>query len=176
MNSPNIYFIRNNEGKFYNAREKQFYSNIVNANFERDKKVLDDLLHRFHGCGIYETTENEFMQEMASITTNLVLSGSYFAELLNKHACKIPTISQVNKTMYQKCKIALDTLKPFTSLHSDFIDKKEEETDDVRSHYEQFIKEMSDVEIYQMGEVVSILQAYKIDKQSILGITKKVLR
>lgn len=177
-NSPKIHFIKNAEGKFYNAREKQWYSNFIHANYERDSKITNAYLQRpnFAGCEIHTITENDFMEEMASKTTNAVLAGSYFSELIKELMFKLPTISQINKTMYQKCKVALDTLVPFTQMHLAFIEKKEDDTDEVRGHFEEFIHEMSKVQIYQTGEVIAMLKAYQIDRKSLLGVTQKVIK
>lgn len=175
--SPKIYFIKNIDGQYYNAREKQFYSNFIHANYEKDLKLISSYLTlpNFADCEIETMTEHDLMEEMASKTTNCVLAGSYFAELLKELMFKLPTISQVNKTMYQKCKVSLETLTPFTSLHLEFLKRKEEDTDDVRGHYQEFIHEASKVEIFQTAEVVALLKAYQIDRKSLLGVAKKVL-
>jgi hypothetical protein len=78
--------------------------------------------------------------------------------------------------MYQKCKSAIDVLKPFSKMHADFIGKKEDQTDEVQGYYQEFITEMADVKIHQTHEVVMILKAYQKDRASIIGITKKILK
>jgi hypothetical protein len=176
-NSPKIYFIEK-DGSFYNSRDGVWYSTFVLANYERSKKVLESILDfdKFKGCSIYETTEEHFMNEMATATTDLVISGAYFCQLLEQYAYRLPTISQVNKTMYQKCKSAIDVLKPFSSMHKEFLKAKEDLTDDVTGHYAEYISNISKTKIYQMGEVNSVLNAYQSNRDSIVGIAKKVLR
>lgn len=176
-NSPKIHFLKNSEGKFYNSRQKAYFPEIVNANYERDKKIIEILIEmKFKDHEVHTITEHEFMEEMASQTTNCVLAGEYFANLLFKLSCILPTVSQVNKTMYQKCKLAIEVLKPFTDMHKDFISKKEDDTDDVQGNYAEFISEVSKVHIYETAEVIALLKAYHKDKASMLGITKKVLK
>lgn len=176
-NSPKIYFLKNSEGKFYNSKRGIYFSTIIHANFERSRNVLEFLIeHKFKGHKIHTITEHEFMEEMAHQTTNCVIAGEYFASLIFNLSCILPTVSQVNKTMYQKCKNAIDVLKPFTTMHKDFISKKEDSTDEVQGHYSEFIAELSKVQIYQTAEVTAILKAYHEDRESILGITKKVLK
>jgi hypothetical protein len=136
--------------------------------------MLIDL--KFANHEIHTITEHEFMEEMASKTTNAVLAGEYFSRLLFNISCILPTVSQVNKTMYQKCKSAIDVLKPFSKMHADFIGKKEDQTDEVQGYYQEFITEMADVKIHQTHEVVMILKAYQKDRASIIGITKKILK
>lgn len=175
-NSPKIYFLKNSEGKFYNSRSKTYFPLVINANFERDKRVLESLIsYRFTNHEVHTMTEHEFMEEMSSQTANCVLAGEYFANLLFNLSCVLPTVSQVNKTMYQKCKSAIEVLKPFTELHKDFISKKEDQTDEVQGCYAEYISEMSKVNIHQTMEVVAVLNAYQKDRLSILGIARKIL-
>lgn len=177
IQSPKIHFLKNADGKFYNSRDKEYFPLVINANFERNKKVLENLIElKFKDHEIHTITEHEFMEEMASQTTNCVLAGEYFANLLFKLSCILPTVSQVNKTMYQKCKLAIETLKPFTTMHKEFLEKKEDDTDDVQGYYAEFIAEVSKVQIFQTAEVVAVLRAYQKDRTSLLGITKKVLK
>lgn len=177
MNSPKIYFIQK-DGKFYNSRDKYWYTSFVNANYERSRKILDELIKmpKFEGCEVYETTEENFMNELATVTTDLVIAGEYFNRLLEKHACIIPTISQVNKVMYQKCKLAIETLKPFTKMHTEFIKAQEDLTDDVSGYFGEFIQALGAIRIYQTKEITAIIEAYQKDRDSIIGIAKKVLR
>lgn len=176
LNSPKIYFITK-DNKFYNIREKQWYSAVVNATFDKDKKIMNQLIEmpKYIGCSLHIITEHEFMQEMASQTTNLVIAGEYFHRLLFNLTARIPTISQVNKVMSMKCKNTIDVLFPFSNMHKDFIEQEEEKTDEVQGHYAEYINEMSNVQIFEMGEVVAIIKAYHKDRKSILGIAKKTL-
>jgi hypothetical protein len=178
QNSPKIYFIKNQEGKFYNAKNQYYSSAIINANFERNDSIVKSLLKldKFKDCEIHCITEHEFMEEMANKTTTAVLAGEYFHRVLSDIDNHLPTISQVNKTMSQKTRVSIDVLKPFDLMHKDFISKKEEDTDDVQGRYKEFINEMCKVQIYQTAEVTAILKAYFKDKGSILGVTKKILR
>ena len=177
-NSPKIHFVKNKEGKFYNARLKIFESNVIHGSYERDFKIANAYLgiERFKDCEVFTMTELEFLENLASKTTNVVLSGSYFAEQLKELGFKLPTISQVGKTMYQKCKSALETLTPFTKMHIDFISKQEDKTDEVRGCYEEFISEACKVQIFQTAEVTALLKAYQLDRKSSMGMAKKILR
>ncbi len=178
MNQPpaKIYFLRNSEGKFYNSRDSYWYSEMINANYDRDYKGLQQLLltPKFQDCGVYETTDHKLWEQMATMTTDLVLTGSYFSSLLSKIACKMPTISQVNKTMYQKCTQAIEALKPMTNWNDDFLEAKEDTTDEVSGHLHEYFSELSKIEIHQMAEVVEVLKMYQVDRASIMGICSKV--
>lgn len=175
-NSPKIYFITK-DGKFYNSRDKHWYSTITHANYERSRVVLDELIKidRFIGSEVYVTTEEDLMNEMATMTTDLVIAGEYFSGLLEKYSFKIPTISQVNKTMYQKCKLAIECLKPFSKMHKAFLEQKEDLTDDVSGYYGEYVQALSSVKIYETKELSNIIEAYHLDRDSIVGIAKKIL-
>lgn len=176
MNSPKLHFLKNSEGKFYSSVQKTYHASVINANYNRNQKVLEELIKiKFKDHTIHTITENDFMQELAQQTTNCVLAGEYFSRLLFNLSCNLPTVSQVNKTMYQKCKQAIETLKPFTAMHKDFIEQKEDDTDDIQGLYGEFISEFSSVHIFEVSEVTALLTAYKKDRSSMLGITKKVL-
>lgn len=179
-NSPKLHFLKNAEGKFYNSTDKTFYESIVNANYEKKegnvKLLLEMGLDRFQGCQVHTITENDFRVEMSNQTTKLVLVGELFIRSLVKLAVKIPTISQVNKNLYQKCKVAIDALKPFEKFHKDFIDQKEDATDEVQGHVEEYITEMAKVEIYDMPGLLTVIKAYNKSKPSMLGTAKKVLK
>lgn len=176
-NSPKIYFLKNSEGKFYNSRKKTYFPEIVNANYEREKKGLELLIElKFKDHEVHTITEHDFMQEMASQTTNCVLAGEYFSNLLFNLSCILPTVSQINKTMYQKCKSAIEVLKPFTVIHKHFLSQQEDQTDDVQGHYAEYISEACKVQIYQTAEVTLLLKAYFKDRSSMLGIANKVLK
>jgi hypothetical protein len=176
--SPKIYFLqRIADSKFYNSRQKTYFTSPVNANYERDRKGIEFLINTsFKEHQVYETTEDEFWELMAMTTSDLVIAGSYFAERLNNLACIIPTISQVNKTTYQKCKNAIEALKPFTKWKENFLASKEETTDDVSGLFSEMLFEFGKVEVYEAQRITAVLQAYKKDRESIMGITKKILR
>lgn len=175
-NSPKLYFIQNAEGKFYNAKEKTYYSEIINANYEKNKKVTEELitLPRFAGCNVFEFTEQAFMFEMSMATTDAVLAGEYFARKLFKLAYRLPTISQVNKTLYNKCKQSIDALSPFTKMHVGFVKNEEDSTDSLQGDYEEYLHQVSKIEIYQMKDLIQIIKAYHLNRDSILGIANKI--
>ena len=179
-NSPKIYFIKNAEGKFYNSVEKHFYPAIINANYEKKeanvKQILALGLERFQGCEVHTTTESEFMDEFMHQTTKLVLIGEYFHRALLHLSTRIPTISQVNKNLYQRCKATVKELIPFTVHHKNYLDNNETGTDEMQGQAEAYFEQLAKVEIFEMAEVTAIIKAYKINKKSILGTAKKVLR
>jgi len=178
MNSPKIYFLQNSEGKFYNSKEKTFYSSVLNANYERDYPKMKLILNlpQFQGCIIYEITEDDFRILLECETTRVILAGQYFVQLLQQLDMKLPTISQLGKNMHKKCKAVIDELTPLTRWHQTFIKNEEERTDEVQGNYQEYIENMAKIEIFQCAEVTAILKAYHKDRSSILGIANKILK
>ena len=178
MNSPKIYFLQNSEGKFYNSKEKIFYSVVLNANYERDYSKMQSILKlpQFQGCSIHEMTEENFRILMGCETTRVILAGQYFVQLLEQFDLKLPTISQIGKNMHKKCKSVIDELTPMTSWHRNFIKREEDQTDEIQGYYQEYIETMAKIEIFQCAEVTAILKSYHKDRDSILGIAKKILK
>jgi hypothetical protein len=176
--SPKIYFIQNQEGKFYNGRFKTWETYFSQASYEKNKATIMEYLksprHKDNTC--FETTEAEVMEQLAKNTTDLIIAGNYFKDRLVDLSCRIPTISQVNKNLFKSCKNTGELLKPFSKFYKQFLEQKEEDTDDVSGHFAEYIQKVSSVEIYQMGEINSIIEAYFIDRKSVVGIAKKILK
>jgi len=57
-----------------------------------------------------------------------------------------------------------------------FFKFEEKSTDYVYQVHETFLKELANVPIYDMENIVTIIKAYNKDKKSIEGICNKVLR
>lgn len=58
----------------------------------------------------------------------------------------------------------------------DEVEKHEENSlNDVYNVFYDFINEVKPVHIQELGELTAIIQAYRKDSKSILGITKKIL-
>ncbi len=177
-NSPKLYFLKNKENKFLNGKDRVFYSNIINATYEKKEQTVIDIIKyipAFSNCEVHEMTENDFMEAMANETTKCVVVGAYLSNILTQIDSKLPTVSQVNKTLHNKLKIAIDSLTPFTSMHKDFIKQKEDQTDEVSGHIAEYLNLVSEPEIYLSGELAGILTAYKKDRKAIVGIAQKTL-
>ena len=176
-NSPKIYFITK-DGKFYNSIDKYYYPSMFNANCSRNRHALVKLINeveQFKDCEIYETTEQELMEQHQARITGLVMAGEYFCKQLEFFAYSIPTISQVNKNLHQKCKIAIEALKPFSSIHKEFLEVTEDLTDDVSGWYAEFIQAVGSVKIYETKDISATIDVYHQSQSSVMGIVKKVL-
>lgn len=176
QNSPKIYFVKK-DNRFYNSRDNHFYESIVHANYERDLPKLKLAMKNhpiLRECEIHVITENDLFYEYASQTTDVVLSGAYFANKLEHLDCKLPTISQVSKNMHKRSVGTINELKPLTVHYNEFLKKEEDRTDDIMANYEEYIRYFVNVKIHEMPEYLEIFDAFKKDKKSILGIARKV--
>jgi hypothetical protein len=76
-----------------------------------------------------------------------------------------------------KCNTFLQELiKIEKNYYDKFFDAKEQSTIDVYNVYENFINQVSNIPIWEMENITSILKAYEKDPKSIEGITNKILR
>ena len=140
-NSPKIHFVKK-DGRFYNSRDNHFYKSIVHANYEKDLPKLKQAMNLhpiLRECEVHTITEIELFNEYSAQTTDVVLSGSYFANKLEHLDSKLPTISQVSKNMHKRAVGVVNELKPLTSHYKDFLNKEEDRTDLVLGHYEEFL-------------------------------------
>lgn len=179
MSSPKVYFIKNEEGKFYNSRDKHFYNDLINANYDKNKKGIEQQLiinPIFKDCFIHEISEEDLVIHFMNQTTKTVLAGSYFSRHLTELDSKLPTISQMNKNIHKKMNICINDLKPLTSHYIDFLKQQEDRTDDVMGHYEEFIHLFSSVKIEEMPVINALIKAYKQNDKPMIGIAKKILK
>ncbi len=82
----------------------------------------------------------------------------------------------MNKNIKNFLQNTSEKLKIINPIFKEFIEKKEDATDEVTQIYDEFIHEIAELEMWQLGEVTSVIKAYKKDKSSVLGITKKIIK
>jgi len=177
MSSPKLNIIRNSQGKYYNLIDKVFVEQIVNSNWTRTAKEAHDLIDLFKltDCEVIQLTEEEFTNEMATYTVKAVIVAQSLQEHLKQVNYHLPTISGVNKSLGVFLKNTIEKLSFITPYYKEFLKVKEDETDDVKANYDEFIYELSKLELYQTSELTAILKAYQKDSKSILGIAKKII-
>ena len=80
-----------------------------------------------------------------------------------------------NKDLKNKGNLFLNTLLKQEKYFDSFLDAEERSATDVHDVFYDYIDTVKSVSIPEMGELSAIIQAYKKDPKSILGIAKKVL-
>ena len=82
-----------------------------------------------------------------------------------------------NKELKQKLNLVLPLLIKAEQEHYDkFFEKESDSTDHVYQVFENFIKRISKVPIYDMENICYMIDAYDKDAKSMNGITNKILR
>lgn len=179
MNSPKLYMIQNElSGKWFNARDRYFTNTLYLGTFATNELEATKIL-RYNklqdGCKIIQITEDEFMQSLASKTTELVIICDSLQKKMEEIRYNLPTVSQVNKNLGNYLKNTSNKLKSISgSYFKEFVENKEDATFDVLGAYEDFILHLSMTDMYQIGEITEILKAYQKSPQSLIGIANKV--
>lgn len=177
MNSPKIFVLKRADGKFYNHTDKCFYSKLSLGSYAKSKSEFSPLLdfEAFKNCEPFETTEEEWTRDMASITTSAVLKLESAKRNLEEINYNLPTVSKLHKSIGNSMQNTLVNLQKISPMYQEFITKKENETDDVMAVYDEFVSQMAKVEMWQCSEVSAMIAAYFKDRSSMLGITRKIL-
>ncbi len=181
--SPKIYLLKNAEGKFVSF-EKEGAHFVAKLSYARYVKKEADALKVKSGYEevlgeelfIHQSTEDEFMLELNLTTTQAVLSGELYKQYLETINYNLPTISSVNKNLKNSLNNSIDMLRHTNSMFREFEKQQEEEVFEVYAYYHEMILELSKVSIYEVNEVTQMLKTREIDRDSIMGICKKVLK
>ena len=97
------------------------------------------------------------------------ISSNILTDLQGTKVFKNALKMQINRT--------ISALKEVEIEHYDnFFKVKESETSQVYEVYENFIKEISQVPIYDAENLILMYEAYEKDPKSMNGITNKILR
>lgn len=181
MNNPEeekiIYCIVDAAGKFYNA-EKKYFANLLYlgtfySTFENAKSYI--IGHKLNAL-VKETTYNEFAESIATFTTKATIQAESMITNLRQIKYSLPTVKGLNHKLDTSLEKTINLMKMFNPMFQEFLNKKEDNTFDVAGVYEEFVEEVASVELYNCADLSKIIQAYKKDKASIMGISNKILR
>lgn len=177
-NSPKIYVIKRKDGKYYNHREKWFTSALSLSSYTPKKSEFVSLmdLDIFSDCIISEYTEEDWTVSMASLTTSAILRLDSVRSSLDEIRYILPTVSGLNKNLKNFLSKTSDHLKLVNPIFKDFVKFKEDDTDDLKAVYDEFITELASLDFYDYQNIAYMIKAYKKDKASINGICNKVLK
>jgi hypothetical protein len=112
------------------------------------------------------------MQEVDKITTSVMSTQIALNQLeAIKHT------GYYNKELKQKLNLVLPLLIKAEEKHYDkFFESLSDSTDQVYKVFENFIKRISQIPIYDMENICYIIDAYDKDQKSMNGITNKILK
>ena len=177
--SAKLYLIQNEDGKYYNAA-KNYYSELyIGATYATSEQKARDIIN-YYGLKnhtIDTVTEEDYMTSIASKTVKVIIQMDSIRRELDELRYNIPTISGLNKNLCNFLKNTSNQLLRISKpMFDEFVQKKEETTDDVQGNYEEFINKLAKIQIYDCGELTMVLKASQKDRKSIIGIAKKVLK
>ena len=103
--------------------------------------------------------------------THTIISGEVFRNFLEE----VKHTKHWEKSTKQKGNLLLKELKKNTKYFEILESQVEDSTLDVHDVFYDYIKAIN-VPIWEMGEIKGIIEAYRKDKKSIVGIAKKILK
>ena len=115
------------------------------------------------------TIQEQFTHKVITGVLAMQISQNILIDLQGKKVFKNALKMQINRT--------IDLLTEVErKYYDDFFNSKENETSQVYEVYENFIKQVSKVPIYDAENLMLMYEAYKKDPNSMQGITNKILR
>ena len=174
----NIYQIKNQEGKFLNIdSNKPYYTSISwRASYLRSEKLAKEVirLSGVSGLEVFETTESAYTEELAHSTTSIAIQMDSLQLKLSNVAYHLPTMSGVNKSLKNFLVNTSVKLKSVNPQFNEFLTKKEDATNDVSAVYDEFIEKISTVDIWEMENISKIIDSYRKNPKSIMGMAEKI--
>jgi hypothetical protein len=181
MNNPEedkiIYCIVDAAGKFYNA-EKKYYANVLYLGtfYSTAQNAQSFIIGHNLEAQVQETNYNDFAESIATFTTKATIQAESLITNFRQIKYSLPTVKGLNHKLDNSLEKTINLMKMFNPMFQEFLNKKEDNTYDVTGYYEEFVEEIASVELYNCADLTKIIQAYKKDKASVMGISNKILR
>jgi len=111
------------------------------------------------------------------ITTHKIITGVLAMQISSNILTDLQSAKVFKSSLKMHINNTINALKEVELEHYDnFFNAKENETASVYEVYENFIKVISQVPIYDAENLLLMYEAYKKDPKSMQGITNKILR
>jgi len=111
------------------------------------------------------------------IITHKVITGVLAMQISSNILTYLKSFKVFKNSTKMHINRAIDALKEVEIEHYDkFFEAKENETSGVYEVYENFIKVIAQVPIYDAENSLKMYEAYKKDPKSMEGITNKIMR
>lgn len=174
-NSPKLFLIKNEAGKWYNGKDDFWSTKMSLATYTLNAKKANDLIsyYSLENAVVTQTSELEFTQDLASITTSAIIQLASIKQQLEEIKYRLPTVSAVNKNLGTFLGKTIDQLKFIDPMYNEFIKQKPDQTDDVEGYFKEFISDISGVELYECHNISRMIKQYKKNPSAIMGIVKK---
>ena len=111
------------------------------------------------------------------ITTHKIITSVLSMQISSNILTDLQSTKVFKNSLKMHINRTIDALKEVEVEHYDnFFKAKENETSGVYEVYENFIKVIAQVPIYDAENLLTMYEAYKKDPNSMNGITNKILR
>lgn len=177
---PNIYVL-SKEIKgvkhYFSHIDKLFYSNLTNASGFNEKRIANDWnVKGFLNANLEIIKESEFINAKNDAMTKIMIMASSLAYHIEQIQPFLPNKSQASKGMHKHLKNTAICLVPYLSDYREFSNIQEDAVDYVETYYGAFVAQVAKIPLNNIDHISYILEAYNSEPNSILGITKKILK
>ena len=109
-------------------------------------------------------------------TTNKITHSIIANQLALNHNEAVKHTPYYKQNLKNKINLLLPELIKAEKEYDDFFDKLEDSTSEVYEAYDEFIKAIASVPIWDCRNMTAMILAYKEDPKSIEGIVNKILK
>lgn len=180
QNEPKYFIISKGEGSnktYYNGKYN-YFCDLANATHTNSHKEAQAIIS-FRQLGeskVEPITESELIYSKANAMTKITIMSASLSVLFEHTLPNLPLKSQVMKGAYKHLKHASEAVKGLIPDYNHFVKKKEDDVDDVQGCFDEFIHEIASVNFIDLTNLTGLIQAYKVDEKSMIGIARKVLK
>lgn len=171
----NLFIIKSPEGEFFNGQTQTWEKRMFLGTYALTKQNAQEVLEFYEINGeVIQVTELEFTESLATQTTKLTIMLDATRAELETIKFRLPTVSNLNRNLGNFLKNTSQKIKDLNPHFRDFEKLKEDQTFEILGIYDAFVEEIAKTELYYCLEITEILKAYRKDRSSILGITRKI--
>ncbi|EHQ41515.1 hypothetical protein [Myroides odoratus] len=180
QNEPKYFIITKGEGSnktYYNGKY-DYFSDLANATYATTNKEAQAIItvRQLIGAKVETITESELVYSKANAMTKITIMSASLSVLFEHTLPNLPIKSQTMKGAYKHLKHASEAVKGLLPDYNHFIKQKEEDVDDVQGCFDELIHEIASINFVDLTNLTGLIQAYKEDEKSMIGIARKVLK
>lgn len=180
-NEPKYYVITGfHDGvrKYYNVKDGHYYSRLVNASIATSDKGAQEIIRTcfIQGGEVETIEENVLVQAQSDALVKVVITGASLHTLITDLSNTLPSKSMQLKKLHTQLKNIKSNLIPIMVEYNMFMNTVEDSALDVHGLYDSVIDHVSKSDMHTINELDLILDAFKKDPKSMLGIAKKIVR
>jgi len=176
--STKLYQIkRKSDGYFFNAKDKFFTSKLCIGTYNPSRKQIELQINHFglnETCEVYESTELQFTEDMAGMTTKAIIQAESLKKQLEDIKYILPTVSSINKNTGNFLGKAISHLKLISPMFNKFAKTHEDSTYDIIGGWDEFIDQVSKTELYECSAATVTLKALKNDPTTLNRTVNKI--